>query len=392
MSYDLCKNIGWLNLLDGANKFELFDLLTAVETYLIDEQNEWIQQNILTVHNLAVSNASLNRLLAYCNRIMVSHPDVLFKSNDLATLPKETLITLLKSDELSMAEDDIWTSVVQWGIKQVPELELGIDSDDWSSNDTNTIKDIIADCIPHIRFFNIPHKKFIVYEDLLPKRLRHDVLNYHADKDYKPKTPLLPPRTGQACLLPPKTGYEYDIDSVIINNKQAEWISSKIVESTRRLQNQKTSMNQNDVYKFTLLYRQSRDGRSIAKFWELCSHKGATIVVGKVSDTEEILGGYNPLSWNNKWKNGKYVSTQESFIFALDKNIDESIISFVYDSSCAIYHHKDNFPAFGGGIDLCFGNENFNPFTKKQSYQFAIRPSAGRFEWADWEVFLVSKS
>src|SRR5438874_999317 len=104
ISCDLCKNIGWFSLLDVVRKFELFDLLTAVETYLIDEENEWIQQNILTVRNYAVSNTSLNRLLAYCNRNMVSRPDIVFKSNDLATLSKKTLITLLKSDELSMDE------------------------------------------------------------------------------------------------------------------------------------------------------------------------------------------------------------------------------------------------------------------------------------------------
>src|SRR5438874_6796195 len=91
ISCDLCKNIGWFSLLDVTSKFELFDLLTAVETYLIEMENEWIQQNILTVCNFAVSNTSLNRLMAYCNRVMVSHPDIIFQSNDLATLPKETL-------------------------------------------------------------------------------------------------------------------------------------------------------------------------------------------------------------------------------------------------------------------------------------------------------------
>ena len=387
MSYDLCKNIGWFSLLDGASKFELFDLLTAVETYLIDKENEWIQHNILTVRNFAASNTSLNRLMAYCNRIMVSHPDIIFKSNDLATLPKETLITLLKSDELSMDEDDIWISVVQWAIKQVPELELGTDSDDWSSNDTNTIKDIIADCIPHIRFFSIPLKKVVLYEDLLPKKLRRDILNYHADKEYKPKTPISPPRTG-------KVGQERNIDSVIINNKQAEWILSKIVESTRRLQeNQETSMKQDDVYKLTLLYRQSRDGNNVAKFKELCHGKGATIAVGKVSGTEEILGGYNPVSWNGS---GYYIRTDKSFIFALDKNIDKNIVSFVNNSSLsyAIADASSSFPWFGEGIDLCFGDENSNPYAKKGSYQVAIRSSSDtdRFKWADWEMFSVSKS
>src|SRR6185369_13315897 len=148
----------------------------------------------------------------------------IFKSNDLATLPKETLITLLKNDELSMDEVDIWMSVIQWATKQLPELELGTDPDDWSSNVTNTIKDTIADCIPHIRLFSITPKKVIQYNALLPEKLRYDILNYHMDKDYQPNTCMLPPRIGK------------DINSVIINEKQAVWISSKIVESTSQLQ------------------------------------------------------------------------------------------------------------------------------------------------------------
>src|SRR6185369_17021074 len=115
------------------------------ETCLIDKQEDWIQENILRVHKFASSAASLNRLLGYCNRILVSHPDLAFKSNDLATLQKETLITLIKNDELSMNEDDIWMSVIQWATKQVlPEIELGNDMDDWSSNNINAVKDIIA--------------------------------------------------------------------------------------------------------------------------------------------------------------------------------------------------------------------------------------------------------
>ena len=42
MFYDneLCKDIGWINLLDGASKLELLDLLIVIEAYLIEEQKE----------------------------------------------------------------------------------------------------------------------------------------------------------------------------------------------------------------------------------------------------------------------------------------------------------------------------------------------------------------
>ena len=52
-----------------------------------------------------------------------------------------------------------------------------------------------------------------------------------------------------------------DIDSIIIDKRQTAWISSKIVESVKQLQeNQETSIGKDDDYKITLLYRRSRDG------------------------------------------------------------------------------------------------------------------------------------
>ena len=195
--YDSCKSVSWLSLLDGASKIALVDLLIEIEAYLIEKQKEWIEQNIVTVHTYALSTAPLKELLNYCNGIMVSHPNLVFKSNDFATLPKETLINLLKNDDLKMEEDDICMSVVQWATKQVPELELGLDVDDWSSHDINTVKNIIAECIPHIRFFNMSSEKVLLFDDLLPKKLRRDILNYQMKKDYVPTTTMLSPRTGQ---------------------------------------------------------------------------------------------------------------------------------------------------------------------------------------------------
>jgi len=216
ISYDSFRDLSWISLLNGADMFELYDLLVVIEKYLINTQPEWIQQNILTVHQYALSAGSLKNLLSYCNRIMASHPDIIFKSNDIACLPKETLITLLKNPDLDMNDDDIWMSVVQWAIKQTLELEN--DPDNWSPNDINMIKDTIADCIPHIMFFNISLKSVALYNDLLPRKLHRDIMNYHAEGNYKPNMPL----PIVKC-----------IDSLIINEQQVEWISSKIVESKK---------------------------------------------------------------------------------------------------------------------------------------------------------------
>src|SRR6185369_10202776 len=147
------------------------------------QQKEWIQRNVVAVHKHALSSTLLSRLLDCCNKIMVSTPEVIFKPDYLKSLPKEILITLLKHDELNMEEIDIWTSVVQWAIMQVPELVN--EPNGWSSDDSVKVRAIMSSCIPHIRFFNIStgdyRKKIVPYDELLSKELRQDLVHYHLD-------------------------------------------------------------------------------------------------------------------------------------------------------------------------------------------------------------------
>src|SRR6185312_5815060 len=173
-------------------------------------------------------------------------------------------------------------------------------------------------CIPHIRFFNIStedfRKKVVPYDELLTKELRRDLLHYQFEKDYKPNFTVLPPRKGQAAI-------KFNIDSVIINEQQAAWILQKIMELTMPDQRrERTSRINNGFYKLTLLYRHSKNGKN---FREMCAKKGPTVTVGKVLDTEEILGGYNPMAWKAPTELDTsaiyvtWISTSESFIFSL---------------------------------------------------------------------------
>src|SRR5207248_10896273 len=78
----------------------------------------------------------------------------------------------------------------------------------------------------------------------------------------------------------------------------------------------------NNPYDFNLLYRASRDGYTAAAFHEKCDNKGATIVIAKIKNSEQIFGGYSSLFWD---KSGVYKSADDSFIFSFtDKNNPQS--------------------------------------------------------------------
>ena len=169
MSSRSCENVSWFVLLEGANKLGLSTFCTAIGDYLIEQHEEWIKQTILKVHNYALSIGSLQKLGDYCSRLMLSSPDIILNSSNVKDLPKATFIGLLKSDELNMDEVDIWLSVVQWAINKISGLSDN--PTNWSSNDANAVKDIIAEFVPHIRFFNISSEELndrvIPYIDLI---------------------------------------------------------------------------------------------------------------------------------------------------------------------------------------------------------------------------------
>ena len=52
-------------------------------------------------------------------------------------------------------------------------------------------------------------------------------------------------------------------------------------------------------------------------FWSMYHGYAGTIVVAKVAaETDKIVGGYNPLAWDNSTRNA-WMETNDSFIFSL---------------------------------------------------------------------------
>src|SRR5205085_2234637 len=103
----------------------------------------------------------------------------------------------------------------------------------------------------------------------------------------KPKTNVAPPR----------------LKSILIKPEHIPLFSSWI--------DKKDSFHysiNNSPYKFNLLYRASRNGNTAKMFHKKCDNKGATVVVAKVTNSEQIVGGYNPLDWNGNGNLDEFTS------------------------------------------------------------------------------------
>ena len=120
----------------------------------------------------------------------------------------------------------------------------------------------------------------------------------------------------------------------------ANWIEKKEILDYNKVGN--------ISYGFKLLYRASKDGNTVAAFHEKCDNKGATIVIAKVTNSEQIIGGYNPLQWDSS---NSYKSTNDSFIFSFTdrNNIQTEKVGYCNNNQYSVYCGKSSGPRFGDG-------------------------------------------
>ncbi|RHZ81713.1 hypothetical protein Glove_117g211 [Diversispora epigaea] len=276
-------------------------------------------------------------------------------------------------DDLQLEESKVWDYVIQWGAAQNKTLPSNLD--DWSEKDFQILKNSIQQCLPHIRYFQFSNEhimeKIYPYQQILEKKLMTDILKYS----------LIPNKSITSIILPPRNIFQ--ITSSILTKEQvleiSTWIDKK--EVTYKINNL--------PYKFELILRGSRDGFGNDVFWNLCNQKTNIVVVVKVKDTDEIVGGYNPKCWDSNFM-GKFFETNDSFIFSLkNRNIKNHILSRVKNAREGICNNPKYGLNFNNDL-IMVENQLFRIF-EITGYEKPIRKTIGGFSIDDYEVFQISK-
>ncbi|CAG8799345.1 33198_t:CDS:2, partial [Gigaspora margarita] len=186
------------------------------------------------------------------------------------------------------------------------------------------------------------------------------------------------------------------IQSVLINPDQAARIASWIdrLDITPLENGDKLYKSWHIPYQFKLVVRGSRD----QKFLQHTLTSNQAVVIIKPSNSTEIFGGYNPLSWSKKSisSNKEPQNTaplKDSFVFSLGSDEKDDILSRVIDPKDSIYCNVYCSPVFGKGDLFPKGHfEIGQPCGCKQtSYEKPLRQSAEQFIIEEFEVFQVIK-
>ena len=332
-----------MELLEACDELNFSELIDDLQIYLIKEKNEWILQNLIYIHRISSRHQFFSLIQDYCNTLVCESPEVFLKSNDITEIEKTMLISILERGDLELNEIDVWDYIVQWGIRQNQTLDKNISA--WTKDDFKELKKILQDIIPLIRFKNISSNDFYdkinPYKKIIDKEIYNELFQYYINYDnWQPRLLL---RKG------PRT------KGKLLNSQTKSLVSSWI---------EKREDDNNISYYFKLIYRGTQDGFSRTMFERKCYNIKQTIVIMKTKETDELIGGYNPVCWNIKEKplNGYYwIKTGQSFIFKIDEDqLNDSTLSRVKTPKMAICHNYQTIDLVCDGIKFHEKTINFS--------------------------------
>ncbi|RHZ73531.1 hypothetical protein Glove_230g219 [Diversispora epigaea] len=385
-----------------ANEFEFEELSMKLESHLIEFGAHWLKIHFSLVYHSILKNNKFKNLEIFCNEIIAKYPNIIFESIEFTSLHESALVSILKRDDLRMKESEIWDYLITWGTAQNPTLPEKLE--EWSDENFTTLKTTLQQCLPLIRYFHISNSDFIdkikPYKKILDKQLWDDLKQHFILPDRPIKSIILPPRliltqellARENCALEKPTQSQ-KLFSTILYEDHAAIISSWIDYKT-------TSYSlTNNPYEFKLILRGSEDGFAPRTFWNICHGHDNTIVISKVEGTEEIIGGFNPLTWD-KTKEG-WMKTNKGFIFSFKEgNSQNSILSRIKNENYALHFHsnKDEVgPRFGKSefiLKSCFfdfTDDCLNQCSKSKFYEKSLRENCNSFSIVDYEVLKVVK-
>ncbi|CAB4393405.1 unnamed protein product [Rhizophagus irregularis] len=118
-----------LNFMIVSNELMLKNLTKFIEDFIIENQQQFLQNDPIGIFQIIYYCKSLVNLQEYCLDMICSEPEILFKSDKFTQLPAPLLEIILKRDDLNLEEIKIWENLIKWGLAQ--EQVLNQDVSKW---------------------------------------------------------------------------------------------------------------------------------------------------------------------------------------------------------------------------------------------------------------------
>src|SRR5436190_8763966 len=117
ISLEECDTSDIIKILIAASELSLQELVTYLQSFLIENKENWMEQNFNLIYQTSFENDSFLILQKYCTDLMSKEPDKIFNSLNFSSIPEKLLISLIQNDNLQMSTIQVWERVLKWGIQ-----------------------------------------------------------------------------------------------------------------------------------------------------------------------------------------------------------------------------------------------------------------------------------
>eukprot|EP00823_Brevimastigomonas_motovehiculus_P005835 TRINITY_DN445_c0_g1_i1.p1 TRINITY_DN445_c0_g1~~TRINITY_DN445_c0_g1_i1.p1 ORF type:complete len:562 (-),score=164.15 TRINITY_DN445_c0_g1_i1:132-1817(-) len=244
------------------------------------------------------------------------------ESDSFLTLSKESLISILKSNGLSVDEVSLFEAVDKWAEAECKRQSL-------KANGANK-RTVLGDVMNYIRFPQMSMSEVcskVQGAGLLQSDELLSLFTYlGADKESKPK-----------CKWPtkPREGGASFKGSTILSAQQQKILNSYYSKEKKA--------------KWTLVYKGKKDGLTASSFHAKVDNAGPTMTIIKASGTNYIFGGFSEQSWGSS---AGHRADPKAFLFSMVNRPNRPCRWTISNSSYAIYANSSYGPTFGSGYDI----------------------------------------
>ncbi|CAG8712308.1 15167_t:CDS:2, partial [Dentiscutata erythropus] len=189
-----------LHIRIAADKFLPKKVSDNIQLFLDQKLEEFVRHDAVSMLQeiFKYNNSICESLRESCLQIICKDPNALFDHSNFTQLDEIILMIVLQQDDLGeLSEISILNYLVKWGIARILTTTTQ-DITELENSDYIKLQKVINDCVPFIRWFQIPISEFRQnlswIEKILPSKLYLDIVNYHFDNTTPPETFEVLPR------------------------------------------------------------------------------------------------------------------------------------------------------------------------------------------------------
>ena len=149
-----------LGVLIAADELCFTEIVDYLQDIFLKQTQNSVQRYFTHFYDVTSQYSSFTKLRQYVKNIVNKLPHIIFRADDFIGLDKETLLYLVKRNDIVIDEIEIWDCLLKWCMAKIDLKNK--DVKDWNIDDFYCLGKSLEPFLPHIKFEYISKKDYFV--------------------------------------------------------------------------------------------------------------------------------------------------------------------------------------------------------------------------------------